>query len=374
MNGPRATRAAAGPGPPPARRADAGAVRLGDRDVAGLLLCGDIYGAPYDLVAGFLRVRPDRLRGIVARWRNAGYAATGRLGPGPAWCWLTRSGLAVTGQRYAPARPALGRLAHIRAVLAVRLWLQGSDAYRDGRAWWRSERRIRAAAGGRVGISHVPDAEVSWPDLSGSSYAGECWAIRRALLAEQIPASHAQAAEHRQRHRDRLTRELARIDLAQRSQITQIETLPADPANHAAQAMRARCYERFAELHHERETAQAQLAALGETRARDDDASLLDVLPILAGRADLRPELIQAALYQAFDIQALYNTDTNQVTLRATITSSTPQAVASILALAGNDPARRTPEPGPAPAPRAADSTAVYPSAQRPIARLTVHV
>jgi hypothetical protein len=41
-------------------------------------------------------------------------------------------------------------------------------------------------------------------------------------------------------------------------------------------AMRARCYERFAELHAERETAQAQLAALDETRVRDDDATLLD--------------------------------------------------------------------------------------------------
>jgi hypothetical protein len=97
------------------------ALCLGDRDVVGLLLCGDMFGAPYDLLATFLAARPDRARGIVARWRNAGYAQTGRLGPGPSWCWLTRSGLAVTGQRYAPAKSALGRLAHIRAVLAVRL-------------------------------------------------------------------------------------------------------------------------------------------------------------------------------------------------------------------------------------------------------------
>src|SRR5580692_756824 len=83
-------------GLPSARRADAGCVRLGGRDIAGLMLVGDMYGAPYDLLAGFLDVQPARLRGIVARWRRAGYAATGRLGPGPAWCWLTRSGLAVT--------------------------------------------------------------------------------------------------------------------------------------------------------------------------------------------------------------------------------------------------------------------------------------
>jgi hypothetical protein len=145
--------------------------------VAGLLLVGDMYGAPYDLLVAFLVVQPPRLRAIVARWRRAGYAATGRLGPGPAWCWLTRPGLAVTGQRYAPSRPALARLAHIRAVLAIRLSLQDSQAWRDGGAWWRSERRIRAA-GPRVGTGHIPDAEVSWPDVPASPYAGELWANR----------------------------------------------------------------------------------------------------------------------------------------------------------------------------------------------------
>jgi hypothetical protein len=110
------------------RRADAGSIRLSQRDVAGLMLCGDMYGAPYDLLAAFLDTQPARLRGIVARWRNAGYAATGRLGPGPAWCWLTRSGLADTGQHYTPSRPALGRLAHICAGLAVRLSLRDSAA------------------------------------------------------------------------------------------------------------------------------------------------------------------------------------------------------------------------------------------------------
>jgi hypothetical protein len=142
-------------------------------------------------LAGFLGVQPTRLRAVVARWRHAGYAETARLGPGPAWCWLTRTGLAVTGQHYALARPALGRLAHIRAVLAVRLSLQDSDAYRDGRAWWRSERRIRAAAGGKVGtIGHVPDAEVSWPGTD-SAYAGECWAIEAELTPKPLARTTA---------------------------------------------------------------------------------------------------------------------------------------------------------------------------------------
>jgi hypothetical protein len=76
-------------------------------------------------------------------------------------------------------------------VLAVRLTLQDSDAYRDGRAWWRSERRIRAAAGGRVGTGHIPDAEVSWPDLPGSAYAGECWAIEAELTPKPLARTAA---------------------------------------------------------------------------------------------------------------------------------------------------------------------------------------
>jgi hypothetical protein len=177
MNGPAVTALA--------RRADAGTVRLGARDVAGLVLMGDMYGAAYDLLAAFLSVRPDRARGIVARWRSAGYVATGRLGAGPSWCWLTRAGLAVTGQPYTVVRPAAARLAHIRAVLAVRLSLEASPAYRDGRAWWRPERRIRAAIGGRA-PGHVPDAEVSWPDLPASAYPGECWAIEAELTPKPL--------------------------------------------------------------------------------------------------------------------------------------------------------------------------------------------
>jgi hypothetical protein len=182
------TGSAAHPGPASVagHRSDAGMVRLGDRDVAGLLLCGEMYGAPYDLLAAALSVREDRLRGIVARWRRAGYVQTARLGPGPAWCWLTRPGLAVTGLPYTATRPALARLAHIRAVLAVRLSLEAGEAYQQGAGWWRSERRIRAAIGPRVGTGHIPDAEMSWPDLPASTYAGECWAIEAELTPKPL--------------------------------------------------------------------------------------------------------------------------------------------------------------------------------------------
>src|SRR5450755_3529789 len=82
------------------RRADYGAVRLGQRDIDGLILCAEHFGAPYDLLAAALGAQPTRLRAIVARWRRAGYAATGRIGPGSAWCWLTPAGMNAAGLGY----------------------------------------------------------------------------------------------------------------------------------------------------------------------------------------------------------------------------------------------------------------------------------
>jgi hypothetical protein len=169
-----------------ARRADAGEVRLSQRDIDGLLMCGEHYGCPYDLLAAALRVEPERLPAIVARWRRAGYAATGRLGPGPGWCWLTRDGMTATGLRYPALRPSLGRLAHIRAVLAARLWLASGPAWDQGKAWWHSERRLRAdqpAAGRR---EHVADAEIHWPSIAGSPYAGQVWAIEVELTPKPL--------------------------------------------------------------------------------------------------------------------------------------------------------------------------------------------
>jgi site-specific DNA recombinase len=187
---------------------------------------------------------------------------------------------------------------------------------------------------------------------------------RAALLTQQIPGNAAQAAERHARDRDRLVKELARIDLAQRSQITQIDTLDPDPASTAAQAMRQRCYERFTELQVDREATQTQLDALDHTTTPGNDTALLDLIPLLTDTIALHPEHIQAALYQAFDIQALYKDDMNQVTFFATITTSTPQAVAAILTDIGHDPTTA----GTTGQPSAPATTApVYPLAQPPI-------
>jgi hypothetical protein len=168
------------------RRANARMVRLSQRDIDGLMLCGEHYGAPLDLLAAALRTGPDRMSKITARWRRDGYTDTGQLGPGPRWCWLTRDGMTTTGLGFPAVRPAVGRLAHIRAVLAARLWLAATPAWHDGRAWWQCERRLRAdrPAAGRGG--HIPDAEIHWPSIAGSPYAGQVWAIEVELTPKPI--------------------------------------------------------------------------------------------------------------------------------------------------------------------------------------------
>jgi hypothetical protein len=165
-------------------------VRLTQRDIDGLMLCGEHGGVPFDLLAAALRVSEERVHTITARWRRAGYAATGRLGLGPGWCWLTREGMTATGLGFPVGRPALGRLAHMRAVLAAWAWMRDSEAWQRWQPWWESERRLRAStsAAGRGG--HVPDAEVHWPSLDGCSYAGQVWAIE----AELTPKAAARTA------------------------------------------------------------------------------------------------------------------------------------------------------------------------------------
>jgi hypothetical protein len=181
-----ATETAAAPG---RRRSDAGTVRLTQRDITGLVLCAEHGGAPYDLLAAALRVGPARLRAIVARWRTAGYAETGQAGPGPAWCWLTQAGMTACGLAYPAARPPLARLDHLRAVLAARLWFTASPAWDQHQAWWQSERRIRRE--GPAAGTHRPDAEIWWPSITASPYAGQIWAIEIELTAKHADRTTA---------------------------------------------------------------------------------------------------------------------------------------------------------------------------------------
>ncbi len=156
-----------------------------------------MYGLQLDQLAALLAVADRRASTIAARWVRDGLAETGRLGPGARWVWLTKAGLATCGLPYAPAAPALSRLAHIRAVTAVRLALEAAPGYLANGAWWRGERRIRARLGGRLGgRDHLPDGEVHWPEFpagtaTGLAWAGECWAIEVELTPKTVARTAA---------------------------------------------------------------------------------------------------------------------------------------------------------------------------------------
>jgi hypothetical protein len=57
------------------------------------------------------------------------------------------------------------------------------------------------------------------------------------------------------------------------------------------------------------------------------------------------PARLQQQLYDAFDLQALYNKNLHQVTIHVTITDSTPYAVAAIIRDAGGEPGDTAPNP-----------------------------
>ena len=58
-------------------------VHLTGRDVRALMWCGEMYGIRADLLAAMLAASGDVVKQLRARWRRAGLAETGRLGPGP---------------------------------------------------------------------------------------------------------------------------------------------------------------------------------------------------------------------------------------------------------------------------------------------------
>ena len=107
-----------------------------------------------------------------------------------------------------------------------------------------------------------------------------------------------------------------------------------DPTSAAVTAMRTRHLKRFGELEAEREDIGRKLAALAKqsAQASGGDPGLLDRLPMLGDLLRDAPDKIKQKLFDAFDMQALYSKTHNQVTLWATITPSTPAALAAIIA------------------------------------------
>ena len=94
-----------------------------------------------------------------------------------------RNGSHRTEVSHRPPRAGPYR-AHPR-VLAARLWLSSGPVWEQGQAWWQSERRIRTGRP-RNATGHVPDAEIHWPSIAGSPYAGQVWAIEVELTPKRV--------------------------------------------------------------------------------------------------------------------------------------------------------------------------------------------
>jgi len=154
---------------------------------------------------------------------------------------------------------------------------------------------------------------------------------RAALLCTQLPENDAAKAAQREKKIKKLHKEIRRVDNAQKAKIVELEKA-GDASDPATEAWRDRLRERFAELVAERKSYTDQLAALtAEDNGPRQAPELLDTLPALPARLQDAKPATRARLYQAFDLQLLYNKEMNQVTIYATITTSTPGTIAAIL-------------------------------------------
>lgn len=164
---------------------------------------------------------------------------------------------------------------------------------------------------------------------------------RRDVLAAHLDPGQAAHAARKAKEKAQLHTRLRRIDKAQDGLIHELET-PADPHDKATAALRQRIRARFAELETERTDLQTQLQNLDSDPAQAEDPTLLDELPTLAGRLDQAPPALLAALLQACDIQLLYRRELHQVTIWATITSTTPTTLREPSWTAANPPPVQT--------------------------------
>jgi hypothetical protein len=156
---------------------------------------------------------------------------------------------------------------------------------------------------------------------------------RAAMLAEHLPASAAEDTARREQETARLHKRLRKIDAAENAHAREIENLASLPqGSPAITALHTRIIARFGELEAERTQINDRLAALDRATGQQDDPALLDALPLLGDALPSLPASIQARLFAAFGLELIYNKEDHQVTIYATVTPSTPGALAEIIA------------------------------------------
>ena len=139
-------------------RADAGQVRLTQRDVDVVGFLGEQYGLRKDQLPRLIPGISDRtIRALVDRWVRAGLLNRRTIFVGDhAWLWPTREGLELSGDPLPYWEPRPGILDHVYWVNEVRFRV----AERHPDSSWVSERRLRAEVGGANRPEHMPDGVV----------------------------------------------------------------------------------------------------------------------------------------------------------------------------------------------------------------------
>lgn len=153
---------------------------------------------------------------------------------------------------------------------------------------------------------------------------------RAAMLADQLPATDAEAARQAETQATALRQQITRAETAEHALTTELETLGTDTSP-ATTAYRARIRERFTQLYNQRTQAQNELAELTATAPDTPDPALLDELPDALALLSEAPAHIREHLYDALDIQILYRHEKQQATIWATLTDATPDAIQQLL-------------------------------------------
>jgi site-specific DNA recombinase len=171
---------------------------------------------------------------------------------------------------------------------------------------------------------------------------------RAAMLDATLPRTAAAQAARDAARAGALRKKLAKIDTAETALISELEQTPEGMPEPAVAAYRQRLRGRFTELYTERTSLQAQLDTL--TTSPDEPASdpaLLDELPYLGDIVTNAPATLIERLLAIFDLNAVYNRDKHQLTIHATITGATPQAIRDLLLDPRADHNQQAPDPAP---------------------------
>lgn len=154
------------------RRIDAGTIRATSRDVAAMSWVVEMHGLPLDVLRTVAGGMSDAAgRQMLRRWRTAGWVETGHIGSPPMWIWATRLGVERFGRHpYNVSAPSVTRVAHLREVALVRLWIERRVASRN--VVWRSERELRwelaASRGSSAARAHLVDGVFEYDSRDGS--------------------------------------------------------------------------------------------------------------------------------------------------------------------------------------------------------------